>query len=386
MEKLMLSRNSSSTAIAVLDANFAWTRSLIEPMASSCQLFFLMPKDAVTAKQSGWRISTAFRQFELEQNIKSKRYIFPSGWFSRLPRPFMRYLALEVNRWFRKTTVKHRAVIASFPQYVGVFEHLDENVKKIYYCSEDFSNYWPDRLEYIRSLEERIIKLSDLTICAAAYKSKSLKLDVPESDHKIKFLLHGGVIPDTIDVKVPDDITKMKRSIIGHWGNLGPITDFELLHKIVKSFPDSSIVCVGDVAKNISVSDRLLFQQCLDCHNFHFLGQRPYADIASYVSHFDVALVLYRQEHPVTRNLNPSKVRDYLAIGRPIVSTFIPDVADIWPDLIYTRNTHDAFIKQVNELISSGGDGLNNERRDWAKAHNWQRAADELLGLITSLD
>jgi glycosyltransferase involved in cell wall biosynthesis len=118
---------------------------------------------------------------------------------------------------------------------------------------------------------------------------------------------------------------------------------------------------------------------CLERSNVHVLGWRPQAEIANYISAFDVCLIPYRIDHPFNRVCSPTKIMDYLATGRPIVSTAIPECTH-YAHLFDVESTDEAFVHAVRRVIADPGpDTHAMDRYAHALDHSCPKVAARML-------
>ena len=80
---------------------------------------------------------------------------------------------------------------------------------------------------------------------------------------------------------------------------------------------DVSFVLVGPEQSDVSLLKT--------CPNIHLLGQRPHDEVPAYVNAFDVALIPYRLAE-YTANVYPTKLNEYLVMGKPVVATDLPEI------------------------------------------------------------
>ena len=116
----------------------------------------------------------------------------------------------------------------------------------------------------------------------------------------------------------PGDQEDLPRPRLGFFGVIDERLDTELLDTAAKIRPDWSFVMVGPVVK---ISDEDLPKR----HNIHYLGPKTYDQLPAYLSGWDVALMPFAMNES-TKFISPTKTPEYLAGGRPVVSTPIPDV------------------------------------------------------------
>jgi UDP-galactopyranose mutase len=116
----------------------------------------------------------------------------------------------------------------------------------------------------------------------------------------------------------PPDQARIPHPRIGFFGVIDERMDCPLLRGVAEARPDWQIVLIGPTAK---VDPSSLPQ----ASNIHYLGPRSYADLPSYIAGWDVATLPFARNE-ATRFISPTKTPEYLAAGKPVVSTSIRDV------------------------------------------------------------
>lgn len=111
--------------------------------------------------------------------------------------------------------------------------------------------------------------------------------------------------------------------------------------------------------------------------NIHFLGRKPYEELPNYCKGFDVALNPFVMNE-LTRNVNPLKVREYLAAGLQVVSTDIPEVR-VLEDCLVGEN-HEAFIARIEEILQNPKP--REEVSDAIRHESWDAKVDELREIM----
>jgi UDP-galactopyranose mutase len=97
--------------------------------------------------------------------------------------------------------------------------------------------------------------------------------------------------------------------------------------------------------------------------NIHYLGGKSYQELPSYIAGWDVAMLLFAQNES-TRYISPTKTPEYLAAGKPVVSTPIRDVVSPYGDLGLVQIAHNAqeFITAVQRVLEP-----KTQRTSWLK-------------------
>ena len=117
----------------------------------------------------------------------------------------------------------------------------------------------------------------------------------------------------------PAFVASLPRPVIGYVGGMHRHVDFGLIREMALRRPRWSWVCVG--ALQAATKDLAALP------NVHLTGQRPHAELADYVRGFDVCVVPY-VESRYTATVVPTKINEYLAVGKPVVSTALPAVRE----------------------------------------------------------
>jgi UDP-galactopyranose mutase len=125
------------------------------------------------------------------------------------------------------------------------------------------------------------------------------------------------------------ELERLSRPRIGWFGVIDERTDVDLLAGIGDLRPDWSFVLVGPTVKIDPATLPALA-------NVHVLGPRPYDELPSYIAGWDVAMMPFARNES-TRFISPTKTLEYLAAGRPVVSTSIRDVVEPYERLGLVR-------------------------------------------------
>jgi UDP-galactopyranose mutase len=144
----------------------------------------------------------------------------------------------------------------------------------------------------------------------------------------------------------PADQAALPRPRIGYYGVIDERMDLDLVRDVALARPNWSIVLVGPIVK-ISPDD------LPDLANIHWLGPKPYAELPAYLAGWDVATMPFARNE-ATRFISPTKTPEYLAGGRPVVSTSIADVVRPYGEkgLARIADTPEAFVAAVEAALA----------------------------------
>ena len=130
---------------------------------------------------------------------------------------------------------------------------------------------------------------------------------------------------------------------LGYCGVIDERIDIELIAGIAAARPDWQIVMVGPTAKIDPAS--------LPKHsNIHWLGQQSYADLPAFINGWDICLLPFAL-NDATRFISPTKTLEYMACGKPSVSTAIRDVVEPYGHLVSIRDNAAGFIEACEAIM-----------------------------------
>ncbi|HEX8904983.1 MAG TPA: glycosyltransferase, partial [Longimicrobiaceae bacterium] len=176
----------------------------------------------------------------------------------------------------------------------------------------------------------------------------------------------------------PADQAAIPRPRIGFFGVLDERLDVELVREIAAARPEWSIVLVGPVVK-ISPGD------LPRAANLHYLGPRAYDELPAYIAGWDVAALFFARNES-TRFISPTKTPEYLAAGKPVVSTPITDVVHPYGEqgLVRIAEGAEEWIAAVESLLRGEGAGADwLERVDrFLAGRSWDRTWREMDALL----
>jgi len=166
------------------------------------------------------------------------------------------------------------------------------------------------------------------------------------------------------ELAVAPELAKFGRKVMGYFGVIDERIDYDLLAKLAHENSDAELVMVGPVVK---VDPNELPQG----PNIHWLGQRQYAELPSYVKGFDVCLMPFALNE-ATEYINPTKTLEYMAAGKPIVSTAVSDVVHNFTPVVTVAETDDDFVTATAAAIQNPDAAMIARGVEQARANTWE--------------
>lgn len=380
-------RHAPEFDLVVADASWTWTQRLFTPLAAlGVRVLLLEICDWQNALIQRKRLPDWFSRRSLcGPNLWRQSIILPPGWMKSYPRIGMRPIAAAVRRWRAHVGPRPNLTLAiSYPQYIELHRQLLPD-QLIYYNMDDYGCYWPRHAQETARLERDAVSRANLTIACAIERAKALRRNVAGAADRVIHLPHGApdqsiaVAPVHRAADAPADLSPWPKPYLGFVGSLEDRLDWRLLGDLARRFDTGTVVLIGRPPK--LRSDQAWADECrqtLALPNVAALGWRSQDEIGRYVASFDVGLIPYLVEHPFNRVSSPTKLMDYMASTRPVVTTALPECAlyDRWFDVAHSRA---AFVDAVARIVAAGGDdGRATQRWHHARAGTWQNRAQTL--------
>jgi len=375
-------------ALAVADANWFTTENLFRELdRPGVSTLLLKCEDYYNAWNRGlrpWRRRPGGLTHP-GPGLWQRNLVLPSGWMKSYPAIGMRPIRRTIEAWRARHAPGGRlALVMTYPHYLYLRDLLRPDLH-IYFNIDDYSQYWPSRARTLNALEFRAVREADLTVCASKLRCEELRQAVPEAAGKIRHLPHGSPSPmvagppSRFPAEAPADLAALPRPLLGYVGSLEDRIDWVLLGRLADARPDASIVLIGKLSPARSGAWLAEYRACVARPNVHALGWRAQDAIGAYNAAFDVCLIPYKADHPFNRACCPTKIMDYMATGRPIVSTDLPECR-LYAHLFDVAPDADAFLGAVGAILDSGSDdGLAASRHAWARENTCRRVVDRLL-------
>jgi UDP-galactopyranose mutase len=262
------------------------------------------------------------------------------------------------------------------PMALGLSRHLSAPMATVYDCMDELSLFRGAPRELLLR-EAELFQRADLVFTGGQ------SLFEAKRDH------HPSVhaFPSSVDTahfararvaqETPADQAAIPSPRLGFCGVLDERLDTDLLASVAGLRPDWHFVLLGPIVK---IDPASLPRRA----NIHYLGAKTYAELPTYLAGWDVALIPFARNE-ATRFISPTKTPEYLAAGRPVVSTSIRDVVQPYgaEGLVRIADQPHAFIKAVAASLDEDGVARAARSDRFLAGMSWDRtwaAMDALVG------
>ncbi len=173
---------------------------------------------------------------------------------------------------------------------------------------------------------------------------------------------------------VPPDVDFMQRPILGWFGVVDERVDYHLVGEMARMRPDWSFAMVGPVVK---VDPNLLPH----APNLYWLGGRDYSVLPNYCKAFDVCMMCFAI-NDATEYINPTKALEYLATGRPVISTPVKDVVRQYTGLVEIAATAEEFVAAAERALNEPDPERIQKGLALAQSCGWEATVAKMQDLI----
>lgn len=250
--------------------------------------------------------------------------------YCREQMPFMRRLMEELKE---REGIQECVAWFYTPLAIPLLGTLDATCI-VYDCMDELSGFKNAPAELFQA-EEELFSVADVVFTGgpSLYKCKKERHAnvhcFPSSVDRLHFSKARQSLPD------PADQARVRRPRLGYFGVIDERMDLELIETLAANKPDWQIMMVGPVTK---IDPSALPQR----PNIHYLGQKSYEELPAYLAGWNVCLLPFALNR-ATKYISPTKTLEYMAAGKPIVSTPITDVLEPYGDIVYIGNSAEEF-------------------------------------------
>ena len=299
--------------------------------------------------------------------------------------PFFGRIARRINRRLLGAQIKRLAtnrgltkpiLWIAIPTAADMIGTFDESVV-VYHVSDKYDANTMDHATnpaLIRRLHEQAIDAADLIF----YSGRKLFTEATRGAER-SHLLEQGVEYDHWrhvndgTMKVPAEIARIPRPRLGYFGAVEPwLVDQELIKRASQERPDWHWIFIGNRSRGLEIEE---------LPNVHFLPPVPYQELPSYAAGFDVCVLPWETEQSFTSYGSAIKVREYLATGKPVVISPLPEYEPM-RDVLRIARTRDDFIRLIEEALHENDAAAAAMRQAAVASGTWDARAESVSALI----
>lgn len=375
--------------ITVLGVQFGSIASLFAPLHDRAELSLIHVNDWLNVARGRLQPARAIR-IEPPPCAQWQDWRFPPGWASRFAPWIMPVLAKRIRRAWRQRGWRNPRVVVTFPFLLPAAREIGLD-RTIYYAVDNYQAFRPDRAAALARQEDELISGAVATVAASSSLADWFRQRVPARADNIHYIPNGisplmlrgheGAIagPAPLQPNVARFLAQKTGPVVGHYATIEPSYGIDLLIAAAERLRDFRFVVMGQVLP----------------------GPRRFADLVTRLSALPNVLMTGRLQEPQSRSvlaqcdlmiipvpLNaqsryscPNRLWTFMATGRPIVSTSIPEVTK-FGDLVYIGDSAEDFVGALRAAAREHDRERMLRRIAIANQHTWPVLADRMWSVL----
>ncbi len=287
-----------------------------------------------------------------------------------------RIIAAQVRMLCRRFGIRRPSACVALPTWVTTVERL-RWVSLVFDRCDDFSTLPESEGTGVAAMERRLMDLAD----HVSFVNPDLYEREKDTVADAQLLGHGVDVEQAARARpigaprpeAPEAIRGLTRPIVGFTGGMDDYRmDKELMIQVARRIAPGTLVLIGPAQMDLST--------ILTEPNVRHIGQLLPEQLPSYAAHFDVGIIPFLR-NDFNRSCNPIKLKEYLALGFPVVATELPAYRP-FAGLVATAETHDEFLGELDKALEDRDDDRARRRREAVSGDDWDRIADRMARML----
>lgn len=290
-----------------------------------------------------------------------------------------------IRRWNAQLLVRQlRGVLSQFADHEMVFltsNPLAVDLVRVlnpritaYYCMDEYAEMSDCDADLMIACEPLMVQAADVVFATSRRLCESKK----RLGKEVHYLSQGVDYHHfTRAGRCPEVLEGLPRPILGFHGIIGQRVDLALFEKVLQRFPRVSLVAIGKQEADLARLRRY--------RNFHVFPAVPYEVLPVWSGQFDIGLIAYTEDGH-TASVNPLKLLEYLAIGIPVVSSALPELAR-YADHVSIAKTHEEYLCLLEQVIKRYpfAQSERDKRREYARTQSWESRVQTVMSIFNVL-
>lgn len=271
---------------------------------------------------------------------------------------------VEYDSWLKKFTDRNFKII---------YEYVDD-------LSDDIAGFKIS--DEIKASHKRMLEDTEKVYVVTTADKLYQEAKELRGENKLALVTNGVQYEHFANIdckKIPDkmkNIVKSKKKIIGYFGALASWFDYDLIKELAEEFKDDyEIVLIG-----IDYDQSLGKSGILKLDNVHYLGTVNYNELPTYSKFFNVSIIPF-VVNEITEATSPVKLFEYMALGKPIVTTALPECRKYESPLV--SDSHEDFINNIKKAaeLENSKEYIELLRKE-GNQNTWRQKAKDIKELI----
>ena len=252
--------------------------------------------------------------------------------------------------------------------------HLIPNKGVIYDCVDRHSAYkGMIDPKVVDRMEEELASASSYVFCTASGLYDTLR----EFNSNISMIPNGADYELFSRAAMPGEKRdNAKKPVFGFVGMLQECIDYDCMKAVAEAFPEGELVLVGRSMPGVDLSSLREYP------NIRFVGLVSQERLPDIIREFDVCLNIFK-EGRLSKDVSPLKFYEYLATGKPVVSTREPLQVTDYSDVVYIAENTDDFVVKCRQALQENDPAKSKKRMQYGKLCSWDERVRQMEQILT---
>jgi uncharacterized SAM-binding protein YcdF (DUF218 family)/glycosyltransferase involved in cell wall biosynthesis len=301
---------------------------------------------------------------------------FPYSWLARW---INKHLILSVLEQWIKVMDFSDPIVWTFLPTPLTLDIADSINKKlfIYYCIDNFSassnstkKIQRSEIKVLRKVDLVFVTSGELYKYCSEYGRKVYKFPFGVNFEKFeKVRIENNSI-------IPGELKDVKTPIVGYVGGVHKWIDQDLIKYLAEKYPQYSFVFIGPLQTDAS--------KLMNLKNVYFLGKKKHEDLPLFIKYFNIGIIPYLITE-YTKNVYPTKLNEYLALGKPVISTQLHEIIEFnkeYSDVVRIADDKEKFGEYIDKIINENSRVLTENRIEAARNNSWGSRIEKMSCLV----
>ena len=369
-------KGETIVCVAAADYHGMWARAqqLMTVYARhDCRVLYIDPPITLLSpvKNPELRKRLSMRLDRVEENIFIFRppVFLPFGnmrrWINKLNQ---RWLVYSIQKVLKEIGWSPTLWWTYLANTVDLLPYITEQVTVCYDCADEHAAF-PGFIDVptVDKMEKELFAIASVNLVTAGELWERKKIYA----HDLELIPNGAEVEHfgqalSEILAVAEEVAGLPTPVVGYVGAISSWLDQEALADLAKARPEWSVVLIGPVDTDVTLIKQF--------NNVIFLGKKDYRDLPRYIKGFDVCVIPFKI-NALTVGVNPVKLYEYLAAGKPVVSTDLPEVRQFAPLVSIAENSKD-FVALVTEEVMTDSREKRLLRVRTASENSWEARAE----------
>ena len=232
--------------------------------------------------------------------------------------------------------------------------------------------------EVVDGMERDLAKPADQVFATAVGLAETLEKINPTTKmipNGAAYEIFSRVQTEKDTLSCPEDMKGLGHPVYGFVGMLQECIDYALIEKLAKERPDATIFLIGRTLPGVDLSHLKQYK------NIVFHGLVPQPELPAYLAQMDVCLNVFRAG-ALSKDVSPLKFYEYLATGKPVVSTREPLQVEDFRDVVYIAHDADEFLALCDEAAREDAPEKVEKRLAYGEQCSWTERVRQMEDVL----